>query len=422
MPAGEVIHLKASVTNRGATPVGQVRGITHSDDPFLDNREFVIGRLAPGETRSWTVPLKVEKGALPRLDPVKLEIADERGDKAETDGVHVRIDGLPHPRFAYTYQIVDDVKGNGDGLVERGEEVRLHVMVKNVGDGKSFQTQATVSSKSGEGVDVNKGRFAVDNIAAGEARTVDFTVQIAPDYKGDSMSLQMDVYDQVLHEYVTDKLSFPVVDTAITVEPAQGTVTVTHEGAPIHAGAATESASVGHATKGAAFKLTGRSAGFYRVEVDAGRPGFLAVADARDGGSVTTVGAGFAPTYQVAPPRLVVADAPLAVSTPSFKLKVDATDENRVADSFVFVSNRTAKIDHRKVFYRSNRKGTTPNTLHYEADIPIWPGINQVTVVARQSNQVQSSQTLIVAREGGGEQPDQHAGLTRPAPAPAPRK
>ena len=63
------------------------------------------------------------------------------------------------------------------------------------------------------------------------------------------------------------------------------------------------------------------------------------------------------------------------------------------------MSNRTAKIDHRKVYYRSNRKGPKPGALNFEADIPVWPGVNTVTVVARQSNQVQSQQTLIVDRE-----------------------
>ena len=65
----------------------------------------------------------------------------------------------------------------------------------------------------------------------------------------------------------------------------------------------------------------------------------------------------------------------------------------------------TAKIEHRKVFYLSNRKGSTPKSLRLDAVIPLWPGANQVTVVARQSNQVQSNQTLIVQRRGGPEQP-----------------
>ncbi len=69
---------------------------------------------------------------------------------------------------------------------------------------------------------------------------------------------------------------------------------------------------------------------------------------------------------------------------------------------------RTAKIEHRKVFYRSNRKGRTPREMRIDAQIPLWPGLNQVTLVVRQSNQVQSAQTLLVQRRN----PDQRAAAT----------
>lgn len=76
-------------------------------------------------------------------------------------------------------------------------------------------------------------------------------------------------------------------------------------------------------------------------------------------------------------------------------------DDHKVADVFVFVTNRTAKIDHRKVFYQSNRKGSDPKKLAFDGTIPLWPGANTVAIVARESNQVQSQQTLIIERTDG---------------------
>jgi carboxyl-terminal processing protease len=402
--AGDVIVLKATVTNHGSQPAEHGRAITKGDDLFMADREFVFGKIAPGESKSWTVPVRVEKGQLTRLDVVKLEVSDDKSSKLEPEDVKIKIDGLKRPRFAYAYQVIDDVRGNGDGLVQPGEEVRLHVTVKNVGEGKSYATQATLANKSGEGVDVNKGRFQVDNIAPGESRTVDFTFEVAPDYKQDNFALQMDVYDQALHEYVTDKLTFPIATQAVAVEKASGDVVALRD-AELRAGADGAAPAIGHAARGAGFKVTGKAPGWYRVEVESGRPGFLAANDAQasapPAGTAHAATTGFDPVVQVAPPRLVIEGAPLAVSTPVMRLRVSATDEKQVADSFVFVSNRTAKIDHRKVFYRSNRNGTAPKHLQFDAEIPLWPGANQVTVVARQSNQVQSQQTLIVDREGG---------------------
>ena len=50
-----------------------------------------------------------------------------------------------------------------------------------------------------------------------------------------------------------------------------------------------------------------------------------------------------------------------------------------------FVQNQAAKIETRKVFYRSNRSGKDSKQLEFTADLPLWPGSNMVTVVARSS-------------------------------------
>jgi carboxyl-terminal processing protease len=398
--AGDTITLKATVTNKGAQPVSQVRGITKCDDPLLEDREFILGKIAPGESRSWTVPVKIDRAALARLDAVRLEVSDAKSDKAG-DKIDLRINGLPRPRFAYAYQLIDDVKGNGDGLVQRGEEVRLHVTVKNVGEGRAYTTLATLSNKSGEGVDVNKGRFSVDNLAPGEQRAVDFTFAVG-EYKEDTFALQMDVYDQVLHELVTDKLTFPVADAKNEAQAATGAVTITADKAEVRAGAANGAQVIGHASKGASFKVTARYGDYYRIEIEPGRPAFLAMAAGAPAAhqGTTNKTTMFTPSMQVQPPRLTIENAPLAVDSGTFKLEGAASDEHQIADAYVFVTNRGAKIDHRKVFYRSNRKGQTPRSMKIDGQIPLWPGANQVTVVARQSNQVQSQQTLIVQRKG----------------------
>ncbi len=397
--AGDVITLKATVTNRGPGVAGQVRAITKCDDPLLEDREFLIGKLAPGESRTWTVPVKVDRAALARLDTVKLDVTDQAGTHADVDHADVQVDGLPRPRFAYAYQLIDDLKGNGDGLVQRGEEVRLHVTVKNVGDGKAYSTLAMLANKSGEGVDVNKGRFTIDGLQPGESKAVDFTFAVG-EYQADSFSLQMDVYDQVLHEGVTDKLTFPVAAARSGPQAANGAVTVTAERAEVRSGAATGSPVIGYAPRGAQFKVTAKYSDFYRIEIEPGRPAFLALASAGETAPARVVNKTtmFAPSMQVAPPRLAIENAPLAIDTAAMRLQASAVDEKQVADAFVFVTNRAAKIDHRKVFYRSNRKGSTPKQMRFDAQIPLWPGLNQVTVVVRQSNQVQSAQTLLVQR------------------------
>ena len=398
--AGDTIKFTAKVTNKGQGVAGQVRAQLKTDDPLLDGREFVFGKIKPGETHTFTVPVKIPKDSLTRVDPLKLDIYEEHGAKAQNvDGLSVKVSGMARPVFAYSYQLIDDLKGNGDGQVQRGESVRLHVTVKNIGPGKSNETLAQLRNLSDEGLDINKGRFNVDNLASGESKSVDFTFDVKPDYKPDNFKVELTVYDAILHEYITDKLSFPIAQPQ-EAQGATGVVQVSTDKADILGSATKDAQPVASAQKGATFKVTGVSGGFYRIELEQGRPAFIAMTQAQKSSGEAVKTAQFTPTWQVSPPQLDLKSAPLVVDAGTFHLQGAAKDERKVADVFVFVSNRTAKIDRRKVYYRSNRKGATPMQMGFDADIPLWPGANVVTVVARENTQVQSQETLVVERTG----------------------
>ena len=77
--AGETIKFTAKITNKGPGVAGQVRATLKGDDPYFDGRELVFGRIKPGETRTFTVPVKLPKDALTRVDPLHLEVLEEHG-------------------------------------------------------------------------------------------------------------------------------------------------------------------------------------------------------------------------------------------------------------------------------------------------------------------------------------------------------
>jgi hypothetical protein len=51
------------------------------------------------------------------------------------------------------------------------------------------------------------------------------------------------------------------------------------------------------------------------------------------------------------------------------------------------------------VFYRSNRGGKNGKLLDFATDLPLWPGSNMVTVVARANSEVRSMKTLYIYRD-----------------------
>ena len=62
-------------------------------------------------------------------------------------------------------------------------------------------------------------------------------------------------------------------------------------------------------------------------------------------------------------------------------------------------SNSHAKIDSRKVFYRSNRNAKDIRSMTFAADLPLWPGSNMVTVIARSNAEVKSVKQMFVYRD-----------------------
>ena len=397
--AGESIKLTAKITNKGAGPAGQVRASIKGDDGLFEGREFLFGKIAAGETKSFTVNVKVPKDALNRTDPLTLDVTEELGAKTrlESDGLTLTVLGPPRPQFSYSYQLVDDVQGNGDGLPQKGETVRLHVIVRNIGQGKAPNAIAQIRNLAGDGLFIIKGRFPLGVIEPNQSKSVDFTFDVKQELETDQFRVELAVYDEVLHEYAQDKLTFPTRPPVATTTRT-GNVELTAD-SPLYSGALRGEPVIGNAKRGGIFKATGVAGEFVRVELE-GRPGYIAKGAVKDGGAAATP-TSFTPNWQVSPPDLRVHTPVGLIHADKIKISGKALDENKVSDVFIFVSNRRAKIDRRKVYYRSNRDGANAKELAFEADVPLWPGANVITVVSRESTTVESRETFIVERLGG---------------------
>jgi carboxyl-terminal processing protease len=88
-----------------------------------------------------------------------------------------------------------------------------------------------------------------------------------------------------------------------------------------------------------------------------------------------------------------VTPAKLATRDAKVHIEGSANDSDRVLDAFIFVGAR-------KVFYQSNRKADDQTKLKFSLDTELQPGINIITVVARESEDTTSRYTMIVRRDG----------------------
>ena len=413
--AGANVKIHGVVKNVGSAVAYRVRASLESDSPVFDENEMVFGRIGPGESKSYDLVVKVPASSFTRTDIVKGTLSSARPVNAAPAEVTLNIEGKARPRFAYTYQTVDDVKGNHDGQVQRGEQVRTLVTVKNIGMGRALHTEAVLRNGTGqEGILISAGRFDAKEMAPGESKTFSFVYEVGPAFKGDEYQLELAVGDTILGESVTDKIKIKVAPGGAPPEVASGTVTVARDNIPLREAAGDGALIVGRAAKGTVFKVTGKVASpagtFTRVEIEKDRTAFVAMNDVQAGG---TAHPEFKPEWQVTPPVLTVS-APSVVTGETAHIKGHAFDDRIVRDVYVRVWNRDAKVPMKKVFYLSNRTTGDRTKLDFEADVPLWQGSNMVQVFARESNEVQSLDTVVVLKRNSGV-------IAEPAPTQSPK-
>ncbi len=399
--AGDTITISILVRNQGKGPAGQVRAQLKSENLVFEEQEFVFGHIKPGETKMWQTPVKIQSASLSRVDDVKVNFFEQNGFAPAPQTVRVEIEELPRPRFAYRYQLIDSgPNANGDGLLQKGESLRLHVVVENVGAGAALKPVALLKSLSGENLIVNQGRFELPSIPPqGQNDSIQFTFDILPDFVDEKARFEIQVYDAKLIEGVTDKLEFPIAKTMPTSsEPTFNSFFLTQD-SEIYVGAAKEATVIGYAKKESSFPVEKMfvEAGFVRVTLGPGVPGFIPQTKGQLKRGVARPQ--FTWSWQVTPPILETAHPPLWTQNATFTLDLLAKDNEQIRDAFVFVRNTTAKVEDRKVFYQSNRLGKDKKQMQLHSNIPLWPGLNVVNVIVRQSEEVQSRQIWLIHRQ-----------------------
>ncbi len=388
--AGQSIKVRGTVKNTGANTVYRVRAVLRSDNLLFDENEMVFGKIAPGATKTYDLAVKVPKSSLTRTDVIRAEFSGPGKLQASPAEMTLNIEGKPHPLFAYAYQTIDDVSGNRDGRVQKGERVRTVVRVKNIGAGPALRAEAIVRNGAGqEGILISAGRFETRDLAPGATKDFSFVYDVGNDFQGDEYQLELMVADTVLGESVSDKIKVKIAPAPAVVTPSDNMVSA-KPGVVLRESPLPDAMVVGYANPGSVFRGTGRVGEFERIEIEPGRFAFIAATDFSRGGSG-------APSYREhwdATPPILSVTAPTMVSGSSVRLKGVATDNTEVKDLYVRVWNRESKLPPKKVFYLPNKGDKTK--LSFETDVPLWPGSNLIQVFAREGNEVQSVQTLMV--------------------------
>jgi carboxyl-terminal processing protease len=414
--AGDAAVLKVSVTNKGTAPLFRLAAVTKSDNGLFDNKELVLGKIEPGKTKTAQIPLgwcevegrkagstapfdksaprtcRIPRDTLSRQDGITVRFEEARGRQPAPQQLRVSVKALERPVFAYSFQIADSRKGNGDGKVQKGEQLTMYVSVKNVGKGKSFETQANLRNLSGDGLLLHEGRFDISNMQPGEMKKLSFTFDVEQALADPEAKVELSISDRDLRENVVEKVKMPVVLPA-TLSPASGAAKAKSGGAVLYESPDATARTFGRLGAGTVVPLLATAGEMVKVSLGDGRFGFVRASEVDQGGSAPSGVVAYEEVMRRFPPSIELASIALATKDATTVIKGTASDADRLLDGYVFVGTK-------KVFYRSNRNGSDPKKMVFEAPIPLRPGVNVITVVARENPDTVARKTIVIRKDG----------------------
>lgn len=223
IPANSEVRIYVEVTNEGDTPVYRLLANTDSENKILKNRQFAFGKLIPGESRSWYVPVKIMESALSQSNLVKVRFQDIGGKELHEDQLTFNVKERPVPSFDYSIDIIDDgsegSKGNGDKIIQPGERVAVKVKVRNVGKGTSGKVTVTLKNGEGKNVFLKKGRQSMDLIEQGKSAETAFLFDAKNLPLDDVWDFSLDIMDSTFQlQSVNQKIKVPALQPVVRVQ------------------------------------------------------------------------------------------------------------------------------------------------------------------------------------------------------------
>lgn len=218
--AGSKVEIELTATNIGDAPYSQLVAVGQSKSVLLKNREFVFGKLLPGQTRSWRVPIEIPQ-AMPTQDlTMEVSFHEKHGNVPQSVNAIIPITGAPSPRFAFTYRL----RGTSARTnLANGRDLHLVVTATNLGKGASSkETVMTLANKSGKKVFIRKGRAVLGALAPGAKRSSTFVFSTASSFDEPQMKLELSILDPKTLTVLTKE--FTVAARGGMLTPASNTL------------------------------------------------------------------------------------------------------------------------------------------------------------------------------------------------------
>ncbi len=397
--AGEKIILTIQVTNTGETPLYQVRGISSSKNALFDKLEFILGKLDKGATKSYSATVEIPKNSLDRQDEITVKFEELNNSNPKDIKFNMITHALPRPLFAYSYQILDNAKnsskGNGDGLVQTGEDVELLVFVKNTGDGPAEKSVITLKNLSNKDIFIKNGRAEIGLLNPGETKEVKLSFFVKETITSDKFTMDMLISDSIFGTFLSNKITFPIVAGKSKTTPSASVLKINRNHTPLYGGMSFDSTVLSMMKEGTVLASDAKNADWFRIALPDNRHGWVSGKDAVELNGTENKQMPLEPFVQRIPPSITLGKSLSSILYGNDRLPLTAVIEDDVCVKHVYIL-----INNDKVYYKSNKAATSKELTRLEinTDVPLKEGPNVVTIVARDDHDMITYKSFVATR------------------------
>ncbi|HLG20670.1 MAG TPA: MXAN_5808 family serine peptidase [Bdellovibrionota bacterium] len=411
--AGRSMQFQVTIENAGPCPLYRLRAVSNSKNYLFSEREFLFGKVDPGQKLTREVKVEVPKATPSSRADISLNFFEARNIVPKEINAMVAMKAASKPEFAFTFQVNDRVgpKGNGNGLIEKGESIELDVMVHNIGKGPTGEAFASVKNMAGKDVFLQRGRAPLPELKPGNEKMVSFLFEVSPSFSAHSFTLDLAVLDVAYRVALTKKLSFDVVPPG-AVKTERREVSVKTDRTPVFAMPSATAPVVGRVSASSIFQSTGEFNNFMRVDLPKKQSGWIpkpevAVVSKK---RTDTVKAEMEQTLLQSP--IINIDAErlaFEVARERFvRMAGNVSDDEGVKDVYIFINDK-------KVFYQNYSNSEDPasrpdQTRPFDTTVPLESGANRVVLVARDQQDLVQRKAFVIYRA-------QEKGETKKTPA-----
>ncbi len=416
--AGKPFTVTLSLRNIGKRPIARLHAELESGIGAITGRELAIGYLEPGKALERTLTMSLPASVGRTGDEIVARLYSDGELLTLTASAALAVAPVAPPVFAHAVQIDDTTNaqgdpafktnGNGDGLLQRRERVKVLVHVTNIGAGPARAVLATLRNESGPDVFIHLGRQELGAMAPGETRLAVFDVEVQAGLKARLVDLGLEVADTAGSFFAPGPVAVELAifpDALPARVPFKGFAMLPNVATHLHGGASRDAPEVAEAKPGAVLAVTGKVGDWLEVAwqdsaKDAEtRRGYLPAERVRmaDEGGVTRDAVRALAHHR--PPVLEIASTPAFAEGADLALKgiarFAATGSKR---RMIYVFRGRDKLFFRSAETLPQEVRGQEATLAFDTSIGLEPGRNEITVVAREGDESVARTMFVVYR------------------------